>query len=281
MLQSPGSERSIWLRDNRATALSTEVVERPGRAAEFARIRLLYDAYDHLVSPSPALDPLNPTSLVEEVAAQKFSSAASLIGGQRILAAAALPLQFDDGDSPPPDWLTQTSSSGEIRIFASLGRLSVENNHLRLIRAFSLVHAAVPGSRLLVIGEGALAATLAAEIVSLGLTDAVWLTGYRANPFALMRRSECFVFVGSDTRDPRALLEARVLGLPSVAVSSEPPVTVPQRGVIEVAAADRAIADGMLQFLDGRLGASSVDWVAHDDAAIGMFYRAVGVLRAE
>ena len=281
MLQSPGSERSIWLRDNRATALSTEVAERPRRAAEFARIRPLYDAYDHLVSPSPALDSLNSTSLVADSAAQRFSSAASLIGGQRILAAAALPLQFDDVDSPPPDWLTLTSPFGEIRIFASLGRLSVENNHLRLIRAFSLVHAAVPGSRLLVIGDGALATTLAAEIVSLGLTDAVWLTGYRSNPFALMRRSECFVFVGSDARDPRALLEARVLGLPSVAVSSEPPATVPPRGVIEVAAADRAIADGMLQFLDGRLGASSVDWVAHDDAAISMFYRAVGALRVE
>jgi CDP-glycerol glycerophosphotransferase len=205
----------------------------------------------------------------------------SLIGGQRILADAALPLQFDDGDSPPPDWLTRTSSARDIRIFASLGRLSVENNPSRLIRAFALVYAAVPGSRLVVIGEGALATTLASQIVSLGLTGAVWVTGYRTNPFALIRRSECFVFVGSGGRDPRVLLEARVIGLPSVTVVAEPQATAPSHGVIEVEADDRAIAAGMLQFLDGRLGESSFDWVAHDDAAITMFYRAIGALSGE
>ena len=281
MLQSPGSERSIWLRDVRATALSTEAVEQPGRADELARIRPLYDAYDHLVSPFPPRDPVNSTSLAVDVGSQRLSSAMSLIGGQRILADAALPLQFDDGDSPPPDWLTRTSSARDIRIFASLGRLSVKNNPSRLIRAFALVHLAVPGSRLLVIGEGALATTLASQIVSLGLAGAVWVTGYRTNPFALMRRSECFVFVGSGGRDPIVLLEARVIGLPSVTVVAEPQATAPSHGVIEAEADDRAIAAGMLQFLDGRLGESSFDWVAHDDAAITMFYRAIGALRGE
>ena len=281
MLQSPGSERSIWLRDIRERAFLTEAAEQPRRADEFARIRPLYDAYDHLVSPLPPRDPVNLTSLEVDAGSQRLSSAVSLIGGQRILADAALTLQFDDGDSLPPDWLTRPSSARDIRIFASLGRLSVENNPSRLIRAFALVHLAVPGSRLLVIGEGALATTLASQIVSLGLTGAVWVTGYRTNPFALMRRSECFVFVGSGARDPRVLLEARVMGLPSVTVVAEPQVTAGSHGVIEVTADDRAIAAGMLDFLDDRLGASSFDWAAHDDAAITMFYRAIGALSGE
>jgi len=76
-------------------------------------------------------------------------------------------------------------------------------------------------------------------------------------------------------------VEARVLALPIVTVIGEHPGSGPSDGVIEVAADDRAIADGMLEFLDGKLGASSVDWVAHDNAAIAMFYRAVGALRDE
>ncbi len=281
MLQSPGSERSIWLRDNRATALSTGGAERPRRADELARILPLYGAYDHLVSSSPALNSVNSTSLAAYAAPQKFSSAAPLIGGQSILARAALPLQYGDGDPPIPDWLSRASSAGDTRIFGSLGSLSVDNDPSRLIRAFALVHAAVPSSRLLMIGDGPLAATLAAEIVSLGLTDAIWLAGYQANPFALMRRSECLVFAGRGARDLRVFVEARVLGLPVVIVIGEQPGTGASDGMIEVAADDRAIAAGMLEFLDGKLGASPVDWVAHDDAAIAMFYRAVGALRDE
>lgn len=279
MLQSPGSERSIWLHDDRAKALSDERLEKSQRADELARILALYGAYDHLVSTSPALDSRNSASLAEYAAPEKFSSASSLIGGERILAAAALPVQLRDEDSPAPDWLTRTGSAEEVRIFATLGRLSVENDPSRLLRAFALVRAAVPSSRLLVIGDGPLAKALAAEVVSLGLTGAVWLAGYRANPFALLRRSDCFVFTGQRERYPRVLLEARVLGLPTVTVACEQRGAGPSDGVLEVAADDQALADGMVGFLNGKLGASSVDWVAHDDAAITAFYRAVGALR--
>ena len=281
MLQSPGSERSIWLRDNRATALPSEGAEQPRRADEFARILPLYDAYDHLVSSSPALNSVNSTSLAAYAAPQKFSVAEPLIGGRSILMHAALPLRFDDGDPPVPDWLSRAGFAGDTRIFGSLGSLSVVNDPSRLIRAFALVHAVVPSVRLLMIGDGPLAATLAAEILSHGLTDAIWLAGYQANPFALMRRSECMVLVGCGARDLRVFVEARVLALPIVTVIGEQPGSGPSDGVIEVAADDRAIADGMLEFLDGKLGASSVDWVALDNAAVAMFYRAVGALRDE
>ena len=276
MLQSPGSERSIWLRSDLAY-----------RADELAKIRPLYDAYDHLVSHSPAVPGSSP----------RLSSAASLIGGGRILADAVLPIQFGDGvspvlvspelvspelvttlsDSPTPAWLAETGSAGEVRIFASLGRLSVENNPFRLLRAFALVHAVAPESRLLVIGNGPLAPSLASEVVTLGLSGAVWLAGYRANPFALLRHSHCFVFTGH-TRDPRVVLEARVLGLPIVTVSGGDDGRGSLSGVFEVAADDRAVADGMVDFLGGELGASSLDWAARDEVSLTEFYRAVGAI---
>ena len=266
MLHSPGSERSIWLRSDLAY-----------RADELAKIRPLYDAYDHLVSHSPAV---RGTS-------QRSSSAASLIGGGRILADAALPVPFGDGgssesdsrvsDSPTPAWLAEAGSAGDVRIFASLGRLSVENNPFQLLRSFAFVHAVAPESRLMVIGTGPLASSLASEVVALGLSGAVWLAGYRANPFALLRHSHCFVFTGH-TRDPRVVLEARVLGLPIVTVAGGDDGRGSVSGVLEVAADDRAVADGMVEFLGGELGASSLDWAARDEASLTAFYRAVGAI---
>ena len=266
MLRSPGSERSIWLRSDLAY-----------RADELAKIRPLYDAYDHLVSHSPAV----------RGSSQRVSSVASLIGGRRILADAAQPIPFGDGlsptsnspvsDSPTPAWLAETGSAGDVRIFASLGRLSVENDPSRLLRAFALVHAVAPESRLLVIGNGPLAPILASEVVALGLSGAVWLAGYRANPFALLRHSHCFVFTGH-TRDPRVVLEARVLGLPIVSVAGGDDGRGSSSGVLEVAADDRAVADGMVEFLEGELGASSLDWAARDEVSLTEFYRAVGAV---
>ena len=276
ILQSPGSERSIWLRNDLAY-----------RAHELAKIRPLYDAYDHLVSLSPS----------RCAAPQKFSSARSLIGGGRILADARLPIQFDDGvspmldspmsdattsdatmsDSPIPAWLAETGSAGNARIFASLGRLSVENNPFRLLRAFALVHTAAQQSRLLVIGSGPLAPSLASEVVALGLSEAVWLAGYRANPFALLRHSHCLVFTGT-TQDPRVVLEARVLGLPIVTVAGREDGRESSSGVLVVAADDRAVADGMADFLGGELGASSLDWAERDEVSLTEFYRAVGAV---
>lgn len=244
MLQSPGSERSIWLRADRASS-----------ADELAKIRALHDSYDHLLSDTSAL---------------------SLIGGERIRADAALPLDSDDRDSPAPEWLADTGSAAEFRIFASLGHLSVENDPGLLLRAFALLHSDAPDSRLLVIGDGPLAPALAHEITSLGLSDVVWLAGYRANPFVLLRRSHCFVYTGR-APDPRVVREARVLGLPIVTVAGGLDGARALSGVLEVPANDRAVADGMVGFLARTVDGSCIDWAASDDASLAAFYREVGV----
>ncbi len=273
MLQSPGSERSIWLRDDQAATPSPET-DTPGRrGTDIAGIRSLYDAYDRLVSPSLSRHPSFRAVAVAE----------PVIGGESILARADLPVQRNDGDPALPDWLGLDGSreaSGATRIFVSLGRLTAENDPLRLVRAFELVNAAVPTSRLLVVGDGPLASILAAEVAALGLTGVVALVGYRSNPFPLLRRADCFVFVSGSARNPRVIGEARVLGLPVVRVIGPEVGIAPRSGTLEVAADDQAIAEGMLEFLAGRVGPSSIDWIAHDDHATETFYRAIGAIPA-
>ncbi|CAN5525354.1 hypothetical protein BH10ACT4_BH10ACT4_00890 [soil metagenome] len=241
MLQSPGSERSIWLREHGASA------------GERAKIRGLYGSYDHLVADSPAL---------------------RLTGGARILADSALPLQPDERDSPLPAWLDDDTPVGS-RIFASLGRVSAENDPSLLLRAFALVHATAPHSRLMLIGDGPLAPDLAAEVVALGLTGAVWLAGYRTNPFALLRRAHCFVYAGR-AADPRVVTEARVLGLPIVrAVDQRHGVETPG-GLLDAPTEDRVLADRLAVFLAATPSTPALDCAAHDTSALAAFYGAVG-----
>ncbi|WP_255461374.1 CDP-glycerol glycerophosphotransferase family protein [Glaciihabitans sp. INWT7] len=273
MLQSPDSERSIWLRDDPVAAVAEDASsDRPG-VGDTER-DVLYDAYDRLVSPSPPQHPsLRPVAVAEPV-----------IGGASILARAALPTEQHDGDAALPDWLGDEGSGAATavdRIFVSLGRLTVENDPVRLVRAFAVVHAAVPASRLLVVGDGPLASILGAELVALGLTEVVALVGYRTNPFALLAQADCVVFAAGGARTARVLGEARVLGLPVVRVIGPEPGVAPLSGILEVPADDRALAEGMLEFLAGRVGTSSIDWIAHDDRAIGMFYRAIGAITDE
>ncbi|MET4704119.1 CDP-glycerol glycerophosphotransferase [Frigoribacterium sp. UYMn621] len=271
MVQSPGSERSIWLREDPASTSAPET-DTPG-GPEIAGIRPIYDAFDRLVSPSLSRHP----------ALREVTVAEPLIGGESILARADLPVQRNEGDPALPDWLGRGGfgdATGATRIFVSLGRLSVENDPLRLVRAFALVNAAAPTSRLLVVGDGPLATILAAEVAARGLTGVVALVGYRSNPFPLLRRADCFVFVAGSARNPRVIAEARVLGLPVVRVIGAEVGAAPLSGILEVEPEDRAIADGMLEFLAGRVGPSSIDWVAHDDRAIESFYRAIGGIPA-
>ncbi|MHC5795812.1 CDP-glycerol glycerophosphotransferase family protein [Lacisediminihabitans sp. FW035] len=240
MLQSPESVRSIWRREDRASA------------GELAKIRPLYGSYDHVVADSSAL---------------------ALIGGARILADSALPLERDERDSPLPHWLNDDSPA-DSRIFASLGRLSMENDPSLLLRAFALVHSDAPHSRLAVIGDGPLASALAAEIVTLGLTGAVWLAGYRTDPFALLRRAHCFVYTGH-AANPRVVTEALVLGLPIVTAAvgryrGETP------GELESPTDDRELADRIAAFLSETQSGPSLDWATHDAAAIAAFTAAIG-----
>lgn len=73
------------------------------------------------------------------------------------------------------------------------GRLETQKNYPRLIRAFSLVHEQIPDTQLLIIGEGRLRPKFKALIERYGLNDCVTLPGFRANPFAYLKRCTLYV----------------------------------------------------------------------------------------
>ena len=141
--------------------------------------------------------------------------------------------------------------------FVSVGRLSPEKNHARLIRAFAQVHERHPrhpaGHPRRRQARGRAPATWC---VSLGLSRHVTVAGQVDNPFAIMAEADCFVLSSDYEGQPMVILEARTLGLPVVTTAfSSVGDSVPEDAGIVVPQTDQGVADGMQRFLAGEVPA--------------------------
>jgi glycosyltransferase involved in cell wall biosynthesis len=98
-----------------------------------------------------------------------------------------------------------------------VGRLDAEKGHTLLLDAWPAVRAAHPNAVLSLLGDGPLAAALAAQVQRLGIADSVRFLGFHApaTPFLL----GCDVCVQASPSEgmPNALLEAMAAGRPVVA----------------------------------------------------------------
>jgi CDP-glycerol glycerophosphotransferase (TagB/SpsB family)/glycosyltransferase involved in cell wall biosynthesis len=164
-----------------------------------------------------------------------------------------------------------------MRTFVTAGRLSPEKNHERLIRAFDLIHQEDPNTRLVILGRGVLLAPLTQLVDELGLTAAVKLAGYQANPYGVLAHSDCFVLSSDYEGQPVALLEALVLGLPVVTTAfGSVRGALPDGFGRIVPPTVEGLAEGMRSFLRGEIPVEPFDHVAYNRAATEEFYRAIG-----
>jgi len=117
-------------------------------------------------------------------------------------------------EAPLPD---EHARLFERRVVIACGRLKPEKGHWSLVRAFSEVAGRHPEARLVVLGDGPLAADLARLRDDLGLRDRLFLPGFQANAPAWIARSRVFVLPSLWEGFPNALLEALAVGTPVVA----------------------------------------------------------------
>jgi CDP-glycerol glycerophosphotransferase len=168
-------------------------------------------------------------------------------------------------------------SGGPGRTFVTAGRLSTEKNHERLIRAFDLIHQEYPDTRLIILGSGTLRNRLETVIEELGLTSAVLLAGYLANPYGVLAHSDCFVLSSDYEGQPMVLLEALVLNLPVVTTDfASVRGSMPEGHGRIVARKVDALAKGMREFLRGKVVAKPFDYVGYNREATEEFYHAIG-----
>lgn len=100
----------------------------------------------------------------------------------------------------------------EAPVLLAVGRLKPEKGFIQLIRAFREVAKSNNAVRLVILGEGPLRRPLENQIVSLNLSERVFLPGFFDNPMPWINSAHIFVLPSIWEGFPNALLEALTLG---------------------------------------------------------------------
>jgi glycosyltransferase involved in cell wall biosynthesis len=106
--------------------------------------------------------------------------------------------------------------------FGMVGRLAPKKNHQRLFRAFKGLVRDFPDSMLLVVGDGPLENELKEQVRYLGLEQNIFLLGHRKDIPIFLHSLDAFLFPSLHEGLGLALLEAMVVGLPTVAADIGP-----------------------------------------------------------
>jgi glycosyltransferase involved in cell wall biosynthesis len=137
-------------------------------------------------------------------------------------------------------------------VVAAVGRLHPQKDFPTLLRAMARVHEAVPGARLLVVGDGMLRGDLEAQARSLELSSSVVFTGQRADVPELLNAVDLFALSSLWEGLPNVVLEAMAAGLPVVGtrVGGVPEVVVDGvTGILVPPRDPEALASGIAQLL--------------------------------
>ncbi|KZE91234.1 CDP-glycerol:poly(glycerophosphate) glycerophosphotransferase [Microbacterium sp. TNHR37B] len=256
MLHSPRAVRAIWLHNEMAADRERTVAGKQPFRRSLGRVFAMYRAYDQLVSVSPSLTELNRAELARYAPADRFRTLRNLPDPveQAVDAEPEAPRSEED-----EAWRHALEIEG-VQRFITVGRLSTEKNHARLIRAFSRVHAERSATQLFIVGGGPLAADLEAQVRAAGLTGAVFLTGPQPQPGRIMDRTDCFVLSSDYEGQPMVLIEAAQRGMPIVSTAfGSARGALPGDDMHVVDRDDDALAEGMLAYLEGRVAPAALD----------------------
>jgi glycosyltransferase involved in cell wall biosynthesis len=159
-----------------------------------------------------------------------------------------------------PSVRASLGASGEEIVFGAIGGLRPEKNLAFLLRAFR--EAAIPNSRLVLVGEGSCRRDLESLAVQLGIESKVRFAGATEETAEHYRAFDIFVMSSLTEQMPLALLEAMASGLPAICAdagdtavllgSAEPPEVVRRGDLAGYVQALRTLAQD--QGLRRRLG---------------------------
>ena len=300
LLRGPATRHVVWLHNDMAADSLREVAGRHPLRRGLESVFTTYRFFDSLVSVSPALRDVNRANLARFAPPQAFTFAVNTIDAAAVLGNAtqgpatpggapshqvedevgpeATELDLGPGADalgPTSAWVLPESDPRAVT-FVAVGRLSSAKNFERLIRAYSMVHAEQPNTRLLILGEGPERGPLEALVAELGLGEHALLPGHQPNPHQLMSRCDCFVMSSDHEGQPMVILEALVLGLPVITTkfSSVDSALPPGTGLV-VPRTVEGVRDGMSAFLRGEVPAAAFDAEAYNRAAMAQFYAAI------
>ncbi len=298
LARSPTGRRAIWLHND----LGAEVANPDKRhAAAMPRLFAQHQAYDALVSVSPELARVNAARLATAPTRERFTFARNAVDAERVLRLAYGPqpsagiggeggwsglatLVADEGARSVRTEISRLELQARVAglrgstTFVTIGRLSPEKNHTRLLEAFAVLQAEAPSTRLLIVGDGERRAALEEQVRRLDLDHAVVLLGHLANPYVVLAAADCFVLSSDYEGLPMVLLEARVLGVPVLSTRfATVDSAVPAGTGLVVDPTVDALARGMQAAVRGEIPRTTLDVTGWNAAAVSEFCTAIGV----
>ncbi len=160
--------------------------------------------------------------------------------------------------------------------FVTLGRLSPEKGHDRLITAFANVLAEKRNAQLFIIGDGPMECDLQRLIDKHHLRSSVHLMGSHFNPFPLVSQGDCFVLASRYEGQGLVLLEAMSLGLCIICTDfpAAHDLLDGTSGLI-VENSENGLFTGMQKFIHGELSPVAFDHDGYLESALSDFYHLV------
>ncbi|MDA3936204.1 MAG: glycosyltransferase [Actinomycetota bacterium] len=150
--------------------------------------------------------------------------------------------------------------------FGALGSLIAVKGHVYLVDAFARIADELPGSRLIIAGEGAERFEIEQAIAERGLQDRIVLRGVVRDVPGHLRDVDVFVHSSLSEGLPMAILEAMAAAKPIVAtdISVIPHVLADGVGVIVPPGDADALADAMLDLANDPQRAERMGEAAHE-----------------
>jgi glycosyltransferase involved in cell wall biosynthesis len=147
------------------------------------------------------------------------------------------------------------SLPADVPVIGTVGNLTPKKDHGSLLRAVQHVRRGVPDVRLVLIGEGPLAADLRQQAKRLGIAESVLFAGSRADVDELLPALDVFAMSSLHEGLSIALVEALAAGVPAVAtrVGGIPEVVTHEHdGLLVPPGAPHALGDALLELLVDR-----------------------------
>lgn len=224
----------------------------------------LYRKFDSLISVTESVGEENLSRLSERfnLNPDSFTFCNNLVNPEETVRMAAEPLDQDIAE-----WVQDGDT-----LFVTLGRLSPEKGHAKLIRAFSEVTVEYPGAKLAILGDGPLQEGLQELVEDLGISAQVMLAGRRPNPFAVLKKADCFVFSSDYEGQGLVVLEALILDRPVISTDVVGPRSVLEGGHgLLVDNSVEGLAEGFRQFFRGEVPHHPFDYEVYQKDALEKF----------
>lgn len=229
----------------------------------------IYNEFDKVASVSKQTRDLNIANLANKfnVPQDKFIYVDNLQNPEEIRRMSSCPVQ-DHNE-------IQLFKESEFS-FITMGRLSPEKDHQKLVYAMRDVCLKYPKTTLFILGDGPLWNTLNQLIRELDLLGNIHLLGRKLNPFPYLKLADCFVLSSNHEGQPMVLLEAMILEKPIVATDIVGNRSVLEgRGGLLVENNIDGLARGMLQHVEGNNLSFSFNSSNYQKDALNMFYEKV------